>query len=303
MRKFIWGLIIVIFGGGLIYLGFNSSKTLMTSDSGKITEKEFVADLKQSPAGQQEFANLVINKVLAKQYGGNVSKSDVQNAFDTQKAQYGDSFQSVLSSNNTNESQFKNNIKNNLIMKAAVKANYKVSDKQIEQAYKDYHQDTTVSLITAKYEDSSKKAIDALKSGDSWETVYKKYSTDKTYAKQNGQLPAFDSTSTSVDSAIQTAAFKIEKTGDYTTTPVTGSNGGFYVIQLNKTTNKPSMNSVRNKLSEQIVTSFLNDQKNTAKIQEIIGQILRKQNVSVKDTQLKNALNAYLTAGLSKAKK
>ena len=63
------------------------------------------------------------------------------------------------------------------------------------------------------------------------------------------------------------------------------------------------MNSVRNKLSEQIVTSFLNDQKNTAKIQEIIGQILRKQNVSVKDTQLKNALNAYLTAGLSKAKK
>ena len=83
----------------------------MTSDSGKITEKEFVADLKQSPAGQQEFANLVINKVLAKQYGGNVSKSDVQNAFDTQKAQYGDSFQSVLSSNNTNESQFKNNIK------------------------------------------------------------------------------------------------------------------------------------------------------------------------------------------------
>ena len=189
----------------------------MTSDSGKITEKEFVADLKQSPAGQQEFANLVINKVLAKQYGGNVSKSDVQNAFDTQKAQYGDSFQSVLSSNNTNESQFKNNIKNNLIMKAAVKANYKVSDKQIEQAYKDYHQDTTVSLITAKDEDSSKKAIDALKSGDSWETVYKKYSTDKTYAKQNGQLPAFDSTSTSVDSAIQTAAFKIEKTGDYTT--------------------------------------------------------------------------------------
>ena len=64
MRKFIWGLIIVIFGGGLIYLGFNSSKTLMTSDSGKITEKEFVADLKQSPAGQQEFANLVINKVV-----------------------------------------------------------------------------------------------------------------------------------------------------------------------------------------------------------------------------------------------
>ncbi|MGX7052412.1 peptidyl-prolyl cis-trans isomerase [Leuconostoc palmae] len=302
MRKFIWGLIVVIFGAGLIYLGLNSSKTLMTSDSGKITEQEFVSDLKKSPAGQQEFANLVINKVLAKKYGGNVSQSDVQDAFDTQKAQYGDSFEKVLSSNNTNESQFKTNIKNNLIMNAAVKANYKVTDKQISDAYKDYHSNTTISLITAKDDNAAKDAINALKSGDSWNNVYKKYSTDTTYSKQNGQLPAFDSTSRNVDSAIQDAAFKLEKTGDYTSSPVAGSNGGIYVIQLNKTTTKPSLNSIRTKLADQVVNKFLNDQQNSSKIQAIIGQILRKENVSVKDSQLKNALNAYLTAGLSTKK-
>ncbi|ADG41392.1 MULTISPECIES: peptidyl-prolyl cis-trans isomerase [Leuconostoc] len=302
MRKFIWGLLVVIFIGGLVFLGLNSSKTLMTSDSGKITENEFMADIKKSSAGQQEFANMVINKVLAKQYGGNVSKSDVQDAFDTQKAQYGDSFKQALASNNTTEDQLKINIKNNLIMTAAVKANYKITDKQLNDAYKNYHQNTTISLITAKNEDAAKKAIDDLKSGDNWKTVYAKYTADKTYAKQDGQLPAFDSTSTAVDTAIQEAAFKLNKSGDYTNTPVTGSNGGYYVVTLNKKTNKPSLNSVRNKLSDQIVSSFLNDQKNTSKIQAIVGKILRKENVNVKDSQLKNTLNTYMTAGISSSK-
>lgn len=303
MRKFIWGLLVVIFAGGLVYLGLNSSKTLMTSDSGKITEKAFLADVKKSQAGQQEFANMVITTVLEKQYGGNVSKSDVQNTFDTQKAQYGDSFKSVLASNNTTEDQLKTNIKNNLIMTAAIKANYKVTNSQIDQAYKDYHQNTTVSMISAKDEDAANKAIADLKSGDSWATVYKKYTTDKTYAKQDGQLPAFDSTSTSVDSAVQDAAFKLENTNDYTTSPVKGSNNGYYVVRLDKTTKKPSLNSVRNKLTDKIVTNFLNDQSNNAKVQAIIGKILRQQNVDVKDAQLKNALNTYLTAGLSSKSK
>lgn len=302
MRKFIWGLLTVIFIGGIVFLSLNSSKTLMTSNSGKITEKQFLNDIKKSPAGQQEFANMTINKVLANKYGSSATKSDVQSAFDTQKAQYGDSFKQVLASNNTTEDQLKVNIKNNLLMTAAVKDNYKVTDSQINQAYKNYHQDTTVSMITAKDENAAKQAIDALRSGDDWNTVYKKYTTEKTYTKQNGQLPAFDSTSTDVDQAVKAAAFKLNKTGDYSTSPITGSNGGFYVIQLNKITKKPSLNSLRNKLSDQIVTTFLNDQKNTAKIQAIIGKILRKENVNVKDTDLKNALNAYMTAGVSTSK-
>lgn len=299
MRKFIWGLIVVIFCGGLIFLSLNSSKTLMTSDSGKITEKQFMTDLKKSSAGQQEFANMVINKVLAEQYGTNVSKSDVQDAFDTQKAQYGDAFKSTLASNNTTEEQFKTSIKNNLIITEAVKANFKITDKEIQKAYKDYHQNTTISMITAKDEASAKNAIADLKSDNSWETVYKKYTTDKTYEKSNGQLPAFDSTSTTVDPAVQKAAFELSKVGDYTTSPITGSTGSYYVIKLDKTTTKPSLNSIRSKLSDQIVSKFLTDQKNASKVQAIIGKVLRKENVNVKDAQLKTALNTYLTAGIS----
>ena len=151
-------------------------------------------------------------------------------------------------------------------------------------------------MIKAKDEDSAKKAIEDLnrvKVG----TIYMQYTTDKTYEKSNGQLLPL-STSTSVDSAIQDAAFKLAKTGDYTTDPVT-SNGSYYVIRLDKTTKKPSLNSVRTQLTDKLVTNFLNDQKSSDKVQAIIGKILRQENVDVKDAQLKNALNAYLTAGLT----
>ncbi|MFT8496633.1 MAG: peptidyl-prolyl cis-trans isomerase [Leuconostoc pseudomesenteroides] len=299
MRKFIWGLLVVIFVGGLIFLGFNSSKTLVTTNVGKITQKEFYNDFKKSSAGQQEFANMVINKVLAAKYGNKVSKSDVQTAYDTQKAQYGSSFKTVLASNNLTEDQFKTNVKNNLIMNAAIKANYKVTQKQLKKAYASYHQSTTISMITAKDEASAKEAIAALKNGDKWATVYKKYSTDTTYASSNGQLPAFDSTSSTVDSAVQTAAFKLSKVGDYSTDPVTGSSSGYYVIQLDKTTTKPAMSKVRSKLSNKIVSDFISDSSNTTEIQSIIGKILRKNDVNVKDTDLKNSLSSYLTAGIS----
>ncbi|HCU41972.1 MULTISPECIES: peptidylprolyl isomerase [Leuconostoc] len=299
MRKFIWGLLVVIFVGGLIFLGFNSSKTLVTTNVGKITQKEFYNDFKKSSAGQQEFANMVINKVLAANYGKKVSKSDVQTAYDTQKAQYGSSFKTVLASNNLTQDQFKTNVKNNLIMNAAIKANYKVTQKQLKKAYASYHQNTTISMITAKDESSAKEAIAALKKGDKWATVYKKYSTDTTYASSNGQLPAFDSTSSTVDSSVQTAAFKLSKVGDYSTEPVTGSSSGYYVIQLDKTTTKPAMSKVRSKLSNKIVSDFISDSSNTTEIQAIIGKILRKNDVNVKDTDLKNALSSYLTAGIS----
>ena len=299
MRKFIWGLLVVIFVGGLIFLGFNSSKTLVTTNVGKITQKEFYNDFKKSSAGQQEFANMVINKVLAANYGKKVSKSDVQTAYDTQKAQYGSSFKTVLASNNLTQDQFKTNVKNNLIMNAAIKANYKVTQKQLKKAYASYHQSTTISMITAKDEASAKEAIAALKNGDKWATVYKKYSTDTTYASSNGQLPAFDSTSSTVDSSVQTAAFKLSKVGDYSTEPVTGSSSGYYVIQLDKTTTKPAMSKVRSKLSNKIVSDFISDSSNTTEIQAIIGKILRKNDVNVKDTDLKNALSSYLTAGIS----
>ncbi|HAV52765.1 MAG TPA: peptidylprolyl isomerase, partial [Leuconostoc mesenteroides] len=83
----------------------------------------------------------------------------------------------------------------------------------------------------------------------------------------NGKMPAFNSTNTSIDSAVQTAAFKLDKVGDYSTEPVTGTSGSYYVIKLNKKTTKPSMSSLRSTLSTQIVTDFINDSSNTSEIQ------------------------------------
>ncbi|CAH1849931.1 peptidylprolyl isomerase [Convivina praedatoris] len=298
-RKIVWGLLIVIFLGGLVYLFFNSSKTVMTSTAGKITEKEYYDDVKKSAAGQQEFANMVINKVLNKEYGKDVSKSDSDKAFDTQKAQYGSQFKEVLAQNNMTEEQFKESIRNKMIMTYAVKANYKISQKQLDEAYSNYQPETTISLITAKNQDDAQAAIDDINAGDSWASVYKKYSSENKNASATGQLPAFDSTNTSVDSEIRKAAFNMSGVGAISDSPVKGTSGNYHVIKIDKVSDKPAQSKVEKKLKDKIATDFLNDSKNQTEIQKIIGSILRKDDVSVKDTDLKNALSGYMTSGVT----
>lgn len=297
MRKFIWGLLVVIFVGGMVFLSVNSSKTLATSTAGKITEKDFYNEIKKSSAGKQEFAKMVINKVLEDKYGDNVSKADVDSAFEAQKSQYGSSFKEVLASNNMTEKQLKDSLRNNLLTKAAIKANYNVTEKQIKKAYDDYKPAVTISMLKAKNEENAKNAANDIKDGKSWSEVYKKYSTDSTYKSTTGKISAFDSTSTSIDSSIQNAAFKLNKVGDYAVT--SDSSGNYYLLKLEKKTDKPSLNNLRSKLTEQIITEFMNSSDNTSKVQAIIGKILRKADVSVKDSDLKSSLNTYLTAGIS----
>ncbi|WEV55040.1 peptidyl-prolyl cis-trans isomerase [Leuconostocaceae bacterium ESL0723] len=299
MRKFAWPALILVFVAGLVYLYFNSSKTLMSSNAGKITEKEYYDDVKKSSAGQQEFANMAINKVLNAKYGNQVSKADSDKAFETQKAQYGSQFNEVLAQNNMTADEFKTQLRNKMVMSAAIKDNYKITQKQVDDAYADYQPDTTISLITAKDSDSAQSAIDDLGAGSSWSSVYKKYNTgtDKDSGK-DGQLPAFDSTSTSVDSQVQKAAAQMS-VGATSDSPVQGANGKYYVIKLDKVASKPSESKVESRLKDKIASDFMNNSKNSDAIQKIIGGILRKADISIKDNDLKNALSGYLTSGVS----
>lgn len=297
-RKIIWGFIALVFFGGIAYLGFATTKTLATTDAGKITQEEYIDKVKSSSAGKQVFAQMVIDKVLEKQYGKQVSKADVDNAFTTSKAQYGDSFATMLSQSGMNEQQYRESLREKLVMNAAVKANYTVSKDKLNDAYNNYVPDTTISLITAKDQDTAQQAIDALNNGTSWDDVYKQYSSKNSQATKSGQLPAFDSTNTTVDSEIRKAAFN-QDAGSYSSSPVKASSGSnYYVVRTDKMIDKPAESKVEQKLKDKLTNDFINDSNNTSDIQKIIGKILRKADVNIKDSDLKTALSAYLTAGV-----
>ncbi|CAK1234116.1 Peptidyl-prolyl isomerase [Fructobacillus fructosus] len=295
-RKFIWGVILVIFVAGVTYLAVSGSKTLATTDNGKITQADYYDEVKQSSAGRQVFAQMVINKVLDKKYGKEVTTADVDKQYATLRAQYGDSkFKQYLSQAGMTEKQYKESLREKQVMQAAVKANYKISADKLKEAYDNYVPDTTISLITAKDEDSAQAAIDALDSGESWDDVYKQYSQANSAVSGTGQMAAFDSTNTNVDSEIRKAAFN-QDAGVYSASPVKGTNGTFYVVRTDAMAEKPAQSKIESKLKDKITNDFINDTNNQDEMKKIIGKLLNKANVNIKDSDLKSALTGYLTA-------
>ncbi|MBC9118920.1 peptidylprolyl isomerase [Fructobacillus fructosus] len=295
-RKFIWGVILVIFVAGVTYLAVSGSKTLATTDNGKITQADYYDEVKQSSAGRQVFAQMVINKVLDKKYGKEVTTADVDKQYATLRAQYGDSkFKQYLSQAGMTEKQYKKSLREKQVMQAAVKANYKISADKLKEAYDNYVPDTTISLITAKDEDSAQAAIDALDSGESWDDVYKQYSQANSAVSGTGQMAAFDSTNTNVDSEIRKAAFN-QDAGVYSASPVKGTNGTFYVVRTDAMAEKPAQSKIESKLKDKITNDFINDTNNQDEMKKIIGKLLNKANVNIKDSDLKSALTGYLTA-------
>ncbi|MBS9334791.1 peptidylprolyl isomerase [Fructobacillus sp. M1-13] len=298
-RKLIWGVIAIVFVSGLTYLAVNGSKTLATTDNGKITQADYYDEVKQSAAGRQVFAQMVVNKVLDKNYGKQVTDSDVNKQYQVLKAQYGDEkFKEYLSQSGMSVKQYKKTLRDKQVMQAAVKANYKISSAQLAEAYENYVPDTKVSLITAKSEDDAQAAIDELDAGSSWDDVYNQYSQKNSAVSGTGQMPAFDSTNTSVDSEIRKAGFN-QEAGDYSTSPVKASNGIYYVVRTDSMDEKPAQSKVEQKLKDKITNDFINDSNNQDEMKKIVGKLLNKANVNVKDSDLKTALSGYYKAGLN----
>lgn len=295
-RKVIWVVIALVFVSGLTYLAVSGSKTLVTTDNGKITQSEYYDEVKQSSAGRQVFAQMVINKVLDKKYGKEVTTSSVNTQYNILRAQYGDSkFKQYLSQSGMTEKQYKQSLRDKQVMQAAVKANYTISSDKLKEAYENYVPDTKISLITAKSEDDAQAAIDALDSGESWDDVYKQYSQTNSAVSGTGQMAAFDSTNTNVDSEIRKAAFN-QNNGVYSSAPVKGSNGTYYVVRTDSMADKPAQSKVEQKLKDKLTNDFINDTNNQDAMKKIIGKLLKKANVNVKDSDLKSALSGYYTA-------
>ncbi len=96
------------------------SKTVATTSGGKITESQFYSSLKNTSSGKQVLQQMILNKVLDKQFGSKVKDSDVTKEYNSYKKQYGSSFNSVLQQSGMTASQLKQQIKSNLLLKEAL---------------------------------------------------------------------------------------------------------------------------------------------------------------------------------------
>lgn len=271
-----------------------SSKTVVSMKGGKITQDEYYKEMKKSSSGQSTLQTMIITKALDNQYGDKVPASKVTKQYDALKKQYGSSFSSVLSSNNLTKSQLKDNIKTNLLTEAALKDLKKPTQKQLKKQWESYQPKVTVSHILVKTKKEAEAIIKQLDDGADFAKLAKSKSTDTGTKSNGGKLDAFDNTDTSLDSTFKAAAFKL-KQGEYTKTPVKTSYG-YHIIKMDKNPGKGKMSDHTKELKAQLYDTWLSD---STVMQKVLAKVIKKANVDIKDSDLKNVLSNYVSSSSS----
>lgn len=272
-----------------------NNATVASYKGGKITQQQYYDEMKKSQAGKSALANMIINRALEQQYGKYVSSKKVDKQYNNYKKQYGSQFSTVLQQNSMTASTFKQNLKTNLLSEAALKHIKKISNKQEQEAWKNYQPKVTVQHILVAKKSTAEDIIKQLKDGKSFKSLAKKYSLDTATKNKAGKLPAFDSTDNTLDSAFKTAAFKL-KTGEVTESPVK-SQSGYHVIKMISHPAKGKFADHKKAIDDEIYASMAQDQ---AVMKDVIATVLKNADVSIKDNDLKDVLSAYVATGATK---
>ena len=273
----------------------NGGKTVASYKGGKITQQEYYDEMKKSQSGKTALANMIINRVLEQQYGNKVSKKQVDKQYNNYKKQYGSQFDAVLQQNGMTASSFKQNLKTNLLTEAALKDIKKISKSQEDKVWKDYQPKVKVQHILVSKKSKAEEITNELKNGKSFKSLVKKYSLDTGTKNNEGKLPAFDSTDSSLDPAFKKAAFKL-KTGETTKSPVK-SQSGYHVIRMIKHPAKGSFASHKKEIDDQIYQTMSQDQQT---MHDVLAKVIKKAGVDIKDKDLKDVLASYVSTSTSK---
>ncbi len=273
----------------------NGGKTVASYKGGKITQQEYYDEMKKSQSGKTALANMIINRVLEQQYGNKVSKKQVDKQYNNYKKQYGSQFDAVLQQNGMTASSFKQNLKTNLLTEAALKDIKKISKSQEDKVWKDYQPKVKVQHILVSKKSKAEEITNELKNGKSFKSLVKKYSLDTGTKNNEGKLPAFDSTDSSLDPAFKKAAFKL-KTGETTKSPVK-SQSGYHVIRMIKHPAKGTFASHKKEIDDQIYQTMSQDQQT---MHDVLAKVIKKAGVDIKDKDLKDVLASYVSTSTSK---
>lgn len=202
---------------------------------------------------------------------------------------YGKQFEPMLQQQGLTLASLKDQLKSNLLIKAAIKENTKISDKDLQNQFKSFQPKVTVNEILVSSKSDAEKVISQLKDGKKFSDLAKKYSKDSSNKNNGGRLDAFDNTDTTLDSNFKEAAFKLSN-GEYTKTPVK-TQYGYQVIQMVNHPKKGSYKDHINELKDQIVNEKAQD---SVTARSVMSKVLKNGGVEIKDKDLQNILSGFL---------
>ena len=253
--------------------GTSSSDKIVTSKAGDITKEEFYDQMK-TQAGKQVLNNMVMEKVLIKNY--KVEDKDVDKKFDEMKKQYGDQFDTLLKQQGIKEETIKTGVRAQLAQEKAIEKT--ITDKELKENYKP---EIKASHILVKDEATAKKVKEELGQGKSFEELAKQYSEDTGSKEKGGDLGYF--TAGKMVKEFEDAAYKLKK--DEVSEPVK-SQFGYHIIKVTDIKEpEKSFEQSKADIKKEIVQKKTQDGEF---MNDLMMKEIKKADVKVDDKDLKD---------------
>lgn len=261
-----------------------SSSAVMKSDAGNISQDELYQAMK-TKYGVATLQQLAIEKVLSDKYS--VSKSEIDTQVKKTKESLGDQYETTLQQYGyTDEADFREAVKLNLLEQKAVYKTIKVTDKELKAAYAKYQPDIKARHILVNDEKTANEIEQKLKNGEKFEDLAKKYSQDTASSSKGGNLGWFGTGV--MDSDFEKAAFALKK--DQISDPVK-TQYGYHIIQVTGIKEKQSFTKMKSTITDQVKESKVTSDK----IQKVLKAEFKKANINIPDKDLKNATDFSAT--------
>ena len=254
--------------------GTSSSDKIVTSKAGDITKEEFYDQMK-TQAGKQVLNNMVMEKVLIKNY--KVEDKDVDKKFDEMKKQYGDQFDTLLKQQGIKEETIKTGVRAQLAQEKAIEKT--ITDKELKENYKP---EIKASHILVKDEATAKKVKEELGQGKSFEELAKQYSEDTGSKEKGGDLGYF--TAGKMVKEFEDAAYKLKK--DEVSEPVK-SQFGYHIIKVTDIKEQKPFDEVKGDIKKDLVQKKAQD---AAFINDVKMKEIKKADVKDDDKDVKELL-------------
>ena len=268
--------------------GTSSSDKIVTSKAGDITKEEFYEQMK-TQAGKQVLNNMVMEKVLIKNY--KVEDKEVDKKFDEMKKQYGDQFDTLLKQQGIKEETLKTGVRAQLAQEKAIEKT--ITDKELKDNYKP---EIKASHILVKDEATAKKFKEELGQGKSFEELAKQYSEDTGSKEKGGDLGFFGPGK--MVKEFEEAAYKLKK--DEVSEPVK-SQFGYHIIKVTDIKEpEKSFEQSKADIKKEIVQKKAQD---GAFMNDLMMKEIKKADVKVDDKDLKDLFEEKKTDAKKEEKK
>lgn len=281
MKKWILPVALTLSITGLTACSNGDNEAVVETKAGNVTKDEFYDALKDN-GGEQVLQELVYEKILSKEY--KVSDKELDKRVQSLKEQLGDNFEMALAQYGyKDEADLRKNFKIAMLQEKAAVKDIKVTDEEVKKAYEEYKPEIKARHILVADEKTAKEVKAKLAAGEKFEDLAKKYSTDTASAKEGGDLGWFGAGAMVPE--FETAAYKLQK--DQISDPVKTDNG-YHIIQVTDKKEKKPFKDMKKDLEYQVKVSKID----TEKIQKVMEKELKKNDVKVKDKDLKDAFKS-----------